>query len=179
MNTKVKSLIILYTGTGKGKTTAALGAAVRSIGQGGRVCICQFIKSNDKTGEFLFFDKFTKQVDIYVLGKGFVRPKTDKNSLEKHCQAARKGLKFLREKLVSEKYQLVIADELLDAYNMGFIDKSELIEITDILPSGTHIIITGRSAPQELLDRAHTVTQMNEIKHHYNMGILAQKGIEF
>lgn len=174
-----ENLVIIYFGSGKGKTTAAFGLAVRCIGQGGTVCICQFIKSDKDTGEFKFFDSYGEKVKIYVFGEGFVRDTADEKNLKKHCQAAQKGLQFLKEAVESRKYQLVIADELLDAYNLGFIELNSILKLLDTLPAGTHLVITGHSAPQQLIDRAHTVTEMNEIKHHYRMGIKAKKGIEF
>jgi len=172
--TNRKKLLIIYAGTGKGKTTAALGLALRCAGHGKKVCVCQFIKQTADTGEYKFIDDTCKNVEIHLLGNGFV---LDGKNTETHRKSARDGLSVLKQKLLSGKYSLLIADEILDAVELGFIKSSEIIELTD--STTTDILLTGRKIPKDLLDRADTVTEMKEIKHHYQKGIKAIRGIEY
>ena len=178
MGSYEKKLCIIYIGTGKGKTTAALGLAVRSLGQGGKVSICQFIKSNKDTGEVAFFSNLSN-VDIHVLGKGFVTDSLSQKEREKHCQAARDGVKLLEEKLVSGEYDLVIADELLDAVDLGFVSADHVVNLQTNFTRRTHLVLTGRNAAQSIIDAADTVTEMREVKHHYQSGIQAVRGVEY
>ncbi len=177
MNNSQK-LIIIYIGTGKGKTTAAFGLAARCLGHGGKVCICQFIKSNLKTGEMLFFNKMDN-TEIYALGAGFVYDVSTEAELREHRTMAQDGLDLMRGKIMSGLYDIVIADEILDALEMGFVKTEDIIDILDNVPQSTSIVLTGRKAPLELIDKADTVTEMVEVKHHFQKGIKAVKGIEF
>lgn len=169
-----ENLLIIYEGTGKGKTTAALGLALRTLGHGEKVCICQFIKQNADTGEYKFFNNLCKNAEIHLLGNGFV---LDGKNTETHRKSARDALSVLKQKLLSDEYSLLIADEILDAVELGFIKSSEIIELVD--NTTTDMLLTGRKTPKDLLDRADTVTEMKEIKHHYQKGIKAIRGIEY
>ncbi|MDX9703152.1 MAG: cob(I)yrinic acid a,c-diamide adenosyltransferase [Candidatus Auribacterota bacterium] len=178
MNRSAKGICIIYIGNGKGKTTAALGLACRCIGQGGSVCICQFLKSDKTTGEAKFFSDMPSS-EIHVLGRGFVTDSLSQKEREKHCQAACDAVKLLEEKLLSARYRLVIADELLDAVALGFVDVDTVVRLQSNLSPGTTLVITGRTATQSILDQADTVTEMKEVKHHYQKGIKAVRGIEY
>ena len=171
--TAKKNLLIIYMGNGKGKTTAALGLASRMLGHDKNVCICQFIKQDSSTGEYKFFDNI-ENAEIYLLGNGFVFD--DKNK-ESHRKSARDALAILRQKILSSKYSLIIADEMLDAIELGFIEPSEVIELVDY--GSSTLLLTGRKAPKELIEQADTITEMKEVKHHYQKGLKAVKGIEF
>ncbi|MEW6534071.1 MAG: cob(I)yrinic acid a,c-diamide adenosyltransferase [Candidatus Auribacterota bacterium] len=179
MTTKLNehALLILYTGTGKGKSTAALGLAARVCGHGQKTCICQFIKA-EPTGEYHFFSQ-CGQAEIHLLGKGFVFQTTPPEERKKHCDAALHGVELVRKKLISGSFALVIADEVLDAHSLGLISLQNLFELIESIPSGTTLIMTGRTAPPEVMELAHTVTEMKEVKHHFRQGIKSLKGIEF
>lgn len=171
-----KGLLIVNTGNGKGKTTAALGMAVRAAGHGLKVCFIQFIKGNWKYGELEAVKKFSDTIELHVMGRGFTWQSED---LEKDKAAAREAWKFAQKALASGDYHLVVLDEFtyLLAYNI-----LELQPVLDTLtnrPKGLHVVITGRKAPEELITIADLATEMREIKHPYKDGIKAQKGIEF
>ncbi len=168
-----KNLLIIYEGTGKGKTTAALGLALRMLGHGEKVCICQFIKQDTNTGEYKFFNN-CENAEIHLLGNGFV---LDGKNTDAHRKSAQDALSVLKQKLISDKFSLLIADEILDAIDLGFIKSSEIIKLID--DTTTDILLTGRKTPKDLLDRADTVTEMKEMKHHYQKGIKAIRGIEY
>lgn len=174
-----KGLCILYLGNGKGKSTAAFGLAARCIGHGGKVCVCQFLKSNMKTGEVQFFSRFPDDIEWYVLGRGFVTDTLTQKEREKHCQAARDGIQLLAEKLTARRFQLVVADELLDAVELGFVTPHDILHLQQHIPESTHLVMTGRTACAESIALADTVTEMNEVKHHYHAGIQAVRGVEY
>lgn len=177
---KKKGLLLVYTGDGKGKTTAALGLALRATGRGKKVLIIQFIKSPDRTyGEKIMFDKIG--VEIHQTGVGFTWTKTP----EEHREALQKAWMFTKEKITSGQYDVVILDELNNALA---IDKfpiddvlpfSEVLDVIQNRPPAMHVVVTGRSAKPEMKECADLVTEMNPVKHYYNEGIPAVKGIEF
>jgi len=171
-----KGLIIIYTGNGKGKTTAALGLALRAAGHGLRVCIIQFIKGSWRYGELEALKRFEDLIDFHVMGKGFT---WKSENLEADKKIARQGWQMAQAAIGSGQYQLVILDELtyLAKYNM--IAAQELVKGIAARPESLHVVVTGRSAPQELLDIADLVTEMKAVRHPYESGIKAQRGIEF
>ena len=172
-----KGLILLYTGNGKGKTTAALGQVLRAAGHGFKTAIVQFIKNLDNTGEIKAAKKiFAEHLEIYPMGTGFTWESKDMDELRR---AAEKGWSLAREKIESGKYRMVILDELTYALNYGLLDQDEVLEYLARKPEKMHIIITGRNASDKLIDLADLVTEMKEIKHPYRKGIKAMKGIEF
>ena len=174
-----KSLLIIYMGTGKGKTTAALGLASRFMGSKLKVCICQFIKSNKDTGEYKFFSNTGDLAEIYLFGKGFVFDSINEKDRKKHCEIFANGLNFIGEKIQSGKYSLIIADEILDVLGLGCFTVQDIVNLREMLPEGSHLVLTGRTAPEELIKLADTVTEMKEIKHHFRQGIQALRGIEY
>ncbi len=181
---KRTGLIIVYTGDGKGKTSAALGAAMRALGHGWKVLIIQFFKGDWPVvyGELEMAKKLYPQFEVLQLGKGFVKIMGDKKPFEEHVQAAEAALKLTRERMLSGQYDLIILDEVV--YALKYMDFS-LIELKDLLellkerPPQTHIILTGRNAPPELIEAADLVTEMREIKHPMKRGIPAQQGIDY
>jgi cob(I)alamin adenosyltransferase len=172
-----KGLILLYTGNGKGKTTAALGQTLRAAGHGFKVAIVQFIKNMDNTGEVKAAKKiFADHLEIYPMGSGFTWDAKDTEELRR---AAEKGWDLAIDKINSGLYSMVILDELTYALNYGLLDQDEVLAFLEQKPEPLHIIITGRDASDKLIDLADLVTEMKEIKHPYKNGVKAVKGIEF
>lgn len=170
-----KGLLIVYTGKGKGKTTAAVGLLVRAWGQGLRVCMLQFIKARTgKWGEIQATKKFG--VEILPLGDGFTWLS---QNIEEDKALARQGWDVCRERILSGAFDFIVLDELTYMLKYGWLTWDEISETLDRRPAAMHIVITGRYAPQELIDHADLVTEMTEVKHPYRAGIKAQKGIEF
>lgn len=169
-------LVIVYTGNGKGKTTAALGQTLRALGHGWRVCFLQFIKGDRDTGEARFARKVSDLLDFHTLGRGFVLPGENP---EKDREAARLAWEKAKEAILSGSYRLVVLDELTYLFKYNFLDIGEALDVFRQRPPGIHLLITGRGAPEELIQAADLVTQMEELKHPLASGIKAQEGIEF
>jgi cob(I)alamin adenosyltransferase len=172
-----KGQILLYTGNGKGKTTAALGQALRAAGHDFKIVIVQFIKNMDNTGEVKAAKKiFADHLEIYPMGTGFTWNAKDKEELR---QAAEKGWALAKDKINSGRYNMIILDELTYPLNYNLLDQDEVVKFLKQKPVPLHIIITGRDANDLLIDLADLVTEMKEIKHPYQKGVKATKGIEF
>ncbi len=172
-------LIMVNTGDGKGKTTAALGTALRACGYGHKVLMIQFVKGPWKSGEQLAAARLAPEFELVKTGKGFFRIMGDRLPEDEHREAARLGLEFAREKILSGAYDLVILDEINNAVADGLLPIEPVLELLDAKPYETHVILTGRNAHPRVIERAHLVTEMTEVKHPYKQGILAQKGIDF
>lgn len=172
-------LLVVYTGKGKGKTTAALGMVVRAVGYNWKVCVIQFVKGSWKYGELKGIKRLEPNVELHLVGEGFVGIVDDKKEFSEHQKAAKDGVAFAIEKIKSGNYNLVILDELNVAAHLNLISKEDVISIIDSAPEKQHLVITGRDAPDYLIDRADLVTEMKEIKHPYQKGVLAQKGIDW
>ncbi|MBD3308309.1 cob(I)yrinic acid a,c-diamide adenosyltransferase [candidate division KSB3 bacterium] len=171
-----KGLLMVNTGNGKGKTTAALGLAMRAVGHHQKVCMIQFIKGTWKSGEHLAKECLSDNLDFHVLGNGFT---WTSNDLDADTHKAHNAWSFAKEMLASDKYQLVILDELTYLINYGFVDRRDVFDCLANRREDLHVVVTGRDAPQALLDMADLVTEMIELKHPFKQGIKAQKGIEF
>lgn len=166
-------LIYLFTGNGKGKTTSALGTAIRALGYNKDVVVIQFMKGQN-TGEKKFFEK--NKLEFYQFGReGFVDLKNP-NSEDK--KLAKKGLKFAKEKLKKEPFLLVL-DELNVAVAAGLLSTKEIIKMLNEIPKKTHVIITGRYAKKELIEKADLVTEMKEVKHPFQKGKPAIEGLDY
>jgi cob(I)alamin adenosyltransferase len=176
---KKQGLVIVYTGNGKGKTTAALGMCIRTVGYDWPVRIIQFVKGSWKYGELKGIKRLAPNVELSVIGSGFVGIVDDDKPFEEHREAARKGVELALEILRSEKYRLVVLDELSVALDLGLIDENDVKDILEARAEQQHLVITGRGAPDWLIEQADLVTEMTEIKHPYQQGILAQKGIDW
>jgi cob(I)alamin adenosyltransferase len=174
-----QGLIIVYTGDGKGKTTAALGTILRAIGYNWKVCVIQFIKGSWTYGEMKGLKRLEPDVELKVLGQGFVGIIDDKKPIEEHIAAAQGALRTALEDVQSDKYDLIILDEINVALNLGLIELAEVKKLLANKPKRLHLILTGRGAHQEIIELADLVTEMREIKHPYQKGILAQKGVDF
>ncbi|NHM26681.1 cob(I)yrinic acid a,c-diamide adenosyltransferase [Desulfofundulus sp. TPOSR] len=175
---ETKGLILVFTGNGKGKTTAALGMGLRAWGQGMKVLVLQFIKGGWKYGELNAPARLGPGFEIRQLGEGFTRVGNGK-SLEEHRAAARAALNEAEKEVAAGNFDLIILDEILYALKFGLISLEEVLALLDKKLPRLHIALTGRDAPPEIIDRADLVTEMKEIKHHYQKGIKAQRGIEF
>jgi cob(I)alamin adenosyltransferase len=171
-----KGLLMVHTGNGKGKTTAALGLAFRAMGHGLRVCVIQFIKGSWKYGELTSAERFKDLLDIHVVGKGFT---WDSKDLDKDRQAALEGWNLAKSIIEEGHHHLIILDELTYVINYGVVSEEEVMDALRRKPEGVHILVTGRDAPEGLISMADLVTEMRDVKHPYNAGIKAQKGIEW
>ena len=171
-----KGLILIFTGHGKGKTTAALGMTLRAAGHGMKTCFIRFIKGSWKYGEMEAMTRFQDEIDFQVMGRGFTW-KSD--NMEKDKAAAREAWEKAKEAIKSGKYQTVVLDEFTYLLRYGMIEKEEALEVLRNKPADLHICITGRDAVEELIEIADLVTEMKAIKHSYQQGITAQKGVEF
>jgi len=175
---KTRGLLIVHTGNGKGKTTCALGLMMRAAGQGLGCCMIQFMKSrNDRYGEHVSAEKLG--IEVHTMGDGFT---WDTKNPEQDRQTARDTWGLCAEKLRSGDYDLLVFDEIVYVLSYGMLPLDEVISeiraARERQPS-LHIIVTGRDAPKELVDAADLVTEMTEIKHPFQAGIRAQKGVEF
>jgi len=171
-----KGLLIVYTGDGKGKTTAALGQVWRALGSGFKICIIQFIKGSWTYGELEAARRYSDLLELHVLGKGFTWKSKD---LEKDIEAAQQAWGFATEVISSGKFSMVVLDEMTYLLKYKMVDETEVIDFLSNRPKNLHIIVTGRDAPDALVEVADLVTEMRDIKHHFNSGINAQRGIEF
>jgi cob(I)alamin adenosyltransferase len=167
-------MIIVYTGNGKGKTTAALGLALRSIGYGKRVVLIQFMKGRE-TGEILAAKKILG-LEIYQFGrKDFVDPKNPK---KEDLDLASKGLEFAK-KTAKKKPDILILDEINVAVKFGLLKLEDVLKLIGATPKNTTLVLTGRYAPKEIIRKADIVTEMAEIKHHFKKSAKAIKGIDY
>lgn len=177
--------MLVHTGDGKGKTTAALGLAMRAWGDGLSVLILQFIKGGWKYGELRAIEALGKasaagmggRIEVHQLGKGFTH-KGDVPEAE-HEKAAQEALSAAREAMMSGTWDLVILDEINYAVKFGLLKVSDVLELLDLRPKTLHVVLTGRDAAPEIIARADLVTEMHLVKHPFEKGIKAQKGIEF
>lgn len=176
-----KGLVHIYTGEGKGKTTASLGLAIRAAGFGQKVLIAQFFKEEGAaSGEKEFFKKYASS-GIELIRSDcrhpiFTREKTD---LEKVNRAIRATFEAVKRKTIEEGYGLVVLDEIMAAVKGNWVSIDEVMELIDKKPEGTELVLTGRDAPPELVRIADYVTEMLKIKHPYDNGIPARKGVEY
>ena len=174
-----KGLVIVYTGNGKGKTTAALGMALRAIGYDHKVCMLQFIKGSWHYGEMDSSKKLEPNLELIAVGKGFVGILDDNSPKEEHMKYAAEALKICREKIFSEKYDVVILDEVNYAINLELISIEDIIKLIKEKPDDLDLVLSGNHAKNEIIELADLVTEMKEIKHPFKSGIKAKKGIDF
>jgi cob(I)alamin adenosyltransferase len=171
-----KGLLIVFTGNGKGKTTAALGMALRAAGHGMRVVVLQFIKGSWRYGELDALARFP-EIEIKTLGTGFT---WKKENLDEDRVMAERGWAEAAEAIQRGEVDLVVLDELNIVLAYGLLPLEPVLQTLRARPTGLHVVITGRSAPAELLDAADLVTEMQQVKHPYHdQGVAAQKGVEF
>ena len=172
-------LVIVYTGKGKGKTTAALGMALRAAGYDHKTCMIQFIKGSWHYGEMTSSKRLEPEFELTAIGKGFVGILDDKTPKEIHQKIADEALEISKQKILSGKYNIVILDEINYAVNLGLISLEKVLELIKIKPSQLNLVLTGNHAKPEIIEAADLVTEMREIKHPFQQGIRAKKGIDF
>lgn len=167
-------MIQVYTGCGKGKTTAALGLALRAAGAGFFVYICQFAKGRFYSELRLL--KKIKNIKIEQFGRRcFIKREPEKIDIE----LARKGLQNAKKAILNKKFRLIILDEINIALNLNLISLKEVMEILEAVPKNKEVVLTGRYAPVQIIHSADLVSQIKEVKHYYKKGVQARKGIEF
>ena len=172
-----KGLILIHTGNGKGKTTAAFGAALRAAGQGMKVLILQFMKGLKDLGELKALKRTDLPITLEQYGRRvFFRTRTCE-PMDIH--RAHQGLEAFKRAMKGNAYDLIILDEINMATYYGLLRVEEVIEAVEQKPPELHLVLTGRNADQKLIEMADLVTEMREIKHHYHQGVQAQKGIEY
>ena len=176
-----KGLLIVHTGKGKGKSTAAFGLVARAIGNGMRIGVVQYVKGKWRTGEREVLERFPELVDIRTMGEGFTWETQDRARDIRAAQAAWSTSRIMIEACrgADPRYDLVLLDELNIALRYGHLPLCEVCEVLAARPPALHVVVTGRNAKPELLEIADTVTEMTMVKHHFRAGVKAQAGIEF
>jgi len=174
-----KGLVIVYTGGGKGKTSAALGLVLRAVGYNHKVCMVQFVKGSWHYGELDSAKRLAPEFEMITAGKGFVGILDDKSPREEHVKAANDTLVISREKIMSGKFDVVILDEINYAIQLELLKLDDVIDMIKSKPAELDLVLTGDHAAKEVIDLADLVTEMKEIKHPFKSGIKAKKGIDF
>ncbi len=174
--TEERGLVIVHTGKGKGKSTAAVGLAARCIGHGMRVGIVQFVKGVWETGERQVLARFPDLVTMKSMGEGFTWDTQDR---QRDIAAARQAWEAVKEMMADESYAMVIADELNIVLRYDYLPLDEVIEALANKRRDLHVVVTGRNAKPELIELADLVTEMTQVKHPFRSGVKAQKGVEF
>jgi cob(I)alamin adenosyltransferase len=174
-----RGLIIVYTGKGKGKTTAALGMALRAVGHGYKVGMIQFIKGEWYYGELTSSRRLEPEFEMIAAGKGFVGIIDDDHPIEDHKKAAQEAIQIVKDKLTSGKYDIMILDEINYAAKLNLISEQDIIDIISAKPDNTTLVLTGNYASDSVIAAADLVTEMREVKHPYQRGIKAKKGVDF
>ncbi len=172
-------LTIVYTGKGKGKTTAALGIALRATGYKKKICMIQFIKGSWHYGEMESSKLLEPEFEMVAIGKGFVGIIDDKSPKEDHQKVAKEAIKISNEKIQSGKYDIIILDEINYAVNLNLISLEDVLELIKSKPENVDLVLTGNYAKDEVIEAADIVTEMREIKHPFEKGIKAKEGIDF
>jgi cob(I)alamin adenosyltransferase len=175
MSDAPRGLLVVYTGKGKGKTTAALGIVFRALGRDLKVAVVQFIKGKWKTGERTFAEKIP-ELTFLVMGRGFTWESDD---ISRDKEAARAAWQKAAEIIAAGEHSIVVLDELTYVINYDFVSLEEILAVLGNRPPNVHVVITGRNAPDELLAVADLVTEMKSLKHPFEKGIPAKPGIDF
>ena len=174
-----QGLVVVITGNGKGKTTSAMGMALRAAGHGLRSCIIQFMKGDLYSGEWDGVKLLGGLVELHATGKGFCGIRGNPYSRDEHRANAQAAIALAREKLLSGQFNLVILDEINNAVKHRLVDLGQLLALLEARPPQVHMVLTGRYAAPEIIERAHTVSEINEIKHAYRQQIEPQPGIDY
>ena len=179
-----RGLTVVYTGPGKGKTTAALGMALRALGHGWRVLVIQFFKGDWPVvfGELEMAKRLAPQFEVLQLGRGFVKHMGDAKPFEEHLAAAQEALRTAKTRITSGAYDLIVLDEIIYAIDYAGVQLVSVEDVLDLMaakPPALHLVLTGRNAPQALIDRADLVTEMREVKHPWQQKIPAQVGVDY
>lgn len=174
--TKEKGLLMVHTGKGKGKTTAAMGLVMRALGHGMQVGIVQFVKGKWETGERVVLEKFADQITIEVMGEGF---SWDSQDRQRDIAAANAAWAAAQKMIADPAYDLILLDELNIVLRYDHLPIAEVVETLSARHPDLHVIVTGRNAKAELIEAADMVTDMTMVKHHFRADVKAQMGIEF
>jgi cob(I)alamin adenosyltransferase len=174
-----RGLVIVYTGKGKGKTTSALGIVLRAVGHGYKVGMIQFIKGEWYYGELTSSKRLEPEFEMIAAGKGFVGIIDDDHPIEDHQKAARDAVVLAKEKISSGVYDVIILDEVNYAVKLNLVSQNDLLDLIKSKPERTSLVLTGNYATESVIAVADLVTEMKEIKHPYQKGIKAKKGIDF
>lgn len=174
--TEVKGLVIVHTGKGKGKSTAAFGLVFRALGNGMKVGVVQFVKGKWETGERKILEHFPEQVSMSAMGDGFTWETQDR---QRDIAAAKAAWERATALILDEEHDLVLLDELNIVLRYDYLDVADIIAVLKEKPAMKHVVITGRNAKDELIEFADLVTEMEAIKHPFRSGVKAQRGIEF
>lgn len=174
-----RGLVVVITGYGKGKTTSALGMALRACGHGMKVCIIQFMKGDLYAGEWDGIKLLKGAIEHHVTGKGFCGIQGNPYPFGEHRDNAQDAIDLAREKLSDPAFGLVILDEINNALKLKLVDLDQVVELIQSKPPLTHLVLTGRDAPPEVIDLADTVSEVIEIKHAYRKDIEPQPGIDY
>ena len=174
--TREKGLLMVHTGKGKGKTTAAMGLAMRAIGNGMKVGIVQFVKGKWETGERQVLEAFPEQIEIRVMGEGF---SWDSQDRQRDIAAASSAWEMAQEMIADPSFGLVVLDELNIPLRYDHLDINAVVAGLQAKREDLHVVVTGRNAKAELIEAADMVTDMTMVKHHFRADVKAQKGIEF
>jgi len=171
-----KGLLIVHTGKGKGKSTAAFGLVFRALGNGMKVGVVQFVKGKWETGERKILEHFPEQVTMTAMGDGFTWETQDR---QRDIQAAKAAWERAKAMIMDDEHDMVLLDEMNIVLRYDYLDIAEVLEFLKQKPEKKHVIITGRNAKDELIELADLVTEMEMVKHPFRSGVKAQKGIEF
>ena len=174
-----KGLVIVYTGKGKGKTTAALGIVLRAVGHGYKVGMIQFIKGEWYYGELTSSKRLEPEFELIAAGRGFVGIIDDDHPIEDHEKAAKDAIEVAKQKIASGNYDIMILDEINYAVKLNLISQEDILDVIAAKPEKTSLVLTGNYVPEAVIDAADLVTEMREIKHPYQRGIKAKKGVDF
>ena len=174
-----QGLVVVITGNGKGKTTSAMGMVLRACGHGLRSCIIQFMKGDLYSGEWDGVKRLDDLVELHATGKGFCGIRGNPYSREEHRANAQGAIALAREKMLSGEYDLLLLDEINNAIKHRLVDLDQLLALLDARPQPLHLVLTGRNAAPEVIERADTVSEVNEIKHAYRRQIEPQPGIDY
>ena len=174
-----KGLVVVITGRGKGKTTSALGIALRACGHNMSVCIVQFMKGDMYSGEWDGVKNMNCKVELIPTGKGFCGIQGNPYPFEEHRENAQNAIQLAHEKMESGKFDILILDEVNNALHLKLVDLNQVLELVQKKPPLMHLVLTGRDAHAEIVELADTVSEVREIKHAYRKGIEPQPGIDY
>ena len=172
-------MLYIFTGNGKGKTTAALGQAMRAVGEGKRVLMIQFIKGPWKSGEDESAKFLAPHFELRKMGKGFVGILGDSLPREEHASAAHEALATAKREMAIGNWDMLILDEVHNAVHLSLIPLEAVVEFIDTFPKEKHLVLTGRDVHPTIVARADIVTEMREVKHIFNEGVKARRGVEY
>jgi cob(I)alamin adenosyltransferase len=176
---KRQGLVVVLTGNGKGKTSSALGMVLRACGHGLRSCIIQFMKGDLYAGEWDGVKKLGDLVELHHTGKGFCGIQGNPYPYEEHRANAQDAIDLVREKMTSGQFDLLVLDEINNALHLKLVDLEQVLDLLDNKPPLLHMVLTGRDAHPEVIERADTVSEVREIKHAYRKDIEPQPGIDY